>query len=183
MTDRRGFPSIGGTTIPVPAGTPEDSRAAQAPGQGPHRSSPALAGRRIRPAGAHEGWDGGAVRGLSPPANIRHPAGVPPNQGRFLAEQEHQRQTALVVTSRSELDLAARDLEVGKATLGLAQRRLEAAGATRRGAEVKRSYATLTAPIAGVVGSVSTQEGETVERAHLCHDHRPETAAGRRLRG
>ncbi len=82
-----------------------------------------------------------------------------------LAEQEHIRQTALVaqnITSRSELDLAARDLEVGQATLGLAQRRVEAARAILREAEVKRSYATLTAPIAGVVGSVSTQEGETV---------------------
>ena len=81
------------------------------------------------------------------------------------AEQEHQRQSALVaqqITSRSELDAAARDLEVGKATLGLAQRRLEAARATLREAEVKRSYATLTAPITGVIGSVSTQEGETV---------------------
>jgi len=81
------------------------------------------------------------------------------------AEQEHQRQSALVaqqITSRSELDAAARDLEVGKATLGLAQRRLEAARATLCEAEVKRSYATLTAPITGVIGSVSTQEGETV---------------------
>jgi HlyD family secretion protein len=82
-----------------------------------------------------------------------------------LAEQEHHRQTALVtqnITSRSELDAAARDLEVGKATLGLTERRLDAARATLREAEVKRSYATLTAPIAGVIGSVSTQEGETV---------------------
>jgi HlyD family secretion protein len=82
-----------------------------------------------------------------------------------LAEQEHHRQSALVaqnITSQSELDAAARDLDVGKATLGLAQRRLEAARATLREAEVKRSYASLTAPIAGVIGSVSTQEGETV---------------------
>jgi hypothetical protein len=55
------------------------------PDQGPKttvfpRPGGGMEGRRIRPAGAHEGWDGcrarGVVTGLSPPANVRHPAGV-----------------------------------------------------------------------------------------------------------
>lgn len=39
---------------------------------------------------------------------------------------------------------------------------IERARAALRNAEVQLSYATITAPISGVVGSVSTQEGETV---------------------
>jgi hypothetical protein len=47
------------------------------PDQEPTPHTPAPEGRRIRPAGAHEGmgWVPGSG-GLSPPAHVRHPAGV-----------------------------------------------------------------------------------------------------------
>jgi RND family efflux transporter MFP subunit len=44
----------------------------------------------------------------------------------------------------------------------LAQRQVEAAKAALQEAEARLSYATILAPISGVIGSVSTQEGETV---------------------
>jgi hypothetical protein len=44
------------------------------PDQGPHHHFAALEGRRIRPAGAHEGWDGCRVRGCHP----RLMSGTPP---------------------------------------------------------------------------------------------------------
>jgi hypothetical protein len=68
-------------TTPVLAGTPEDSRAAQAPGPPATPTQPfshAPEGRRIRPAGAHEGWDGCRVRGLTPQATCGTPSGCVP---------------------------------------------------------------------------------------------------------
>jgi RND family efflux transporter MFP subunit len=82
-----------------------------------------------------------------------------------LAELELQRQQQLIAqdfTSQQAVDNAVRDREVAAASLLLAERQRDAAIAAQREAEVKLSYATIVAPIAGVVGSVSTQEGETV---------------------
>jgi hypothetical protein len=66
-----------GELATVPAGTSEDSRAAQAPGPQPNTPIPApRRGSRFAPPGLMKmGWVP-RVRGLSPPANVRHPAGV-----------------------------------------------------------------------------------------------------------
>jgi len=82
-----------------------------------------------------------------------------------LANLEYKRQKNLMkedFTSRQALDKAVKEKESAEAGPNLAQKELEVARAARKEAEVKLSYATITAPIAGVIGSVSTQEGETV---------------------
>jgi RND family efflux transporter MFP subunit len=82
-----------------------------------------------------------------------------------LAEQEFDRQSELLaaqVAAQQELDQAAMEHEGARATALLARRQLESQQARLREAEVRLSYATIRAPIAGVVGSISTQEGETV---------------------
>ncbi len=100
-----------------------------------------------------------------------------------LAQKEIARQNNLIrqdFTTRQALDQAQERLSVAKARLAAAEKALELArtrliedqkqaqaevaraGAALANAEVKRSYATLTAPISGVVASVSTQAGETV---------------------
>jgi RND family efflux transporter MFP subunit len=82
-----------------------------------------------------------------------------------LAGLEYGRQQNLIkkdFTSRQALDKAVKEKESAEAGLNLAQKELEAARAALKEAEVKLSYATITAPITGVIGSVSTQEGETV---------------------
>jgi RND family efflux transporter MFP subunit len=66
------------------------------------------------------------------------------------------------VTSQQEKDQAAKEREVAQAAVLLAQKQLESQRAAVREAEVRLSYATIQAPIAGVIGSISTQEGETV---------------------
>ncbi len=57
--------------------------------------------------------------------------------------------------SQNQLDLAEKSFEVNKA-------QLEQAKANREFARVQLDYTKITAPIAGIVASVSTQEGETV---------------------
>jgi RND family efflux transporter MFP subunit len=82
-----------------------------------------------------------------------------------LAELDFERQSELLeaqVTSQQEKDQAAKEREVAQAAVLLAQRQLESQRAAVREAEVRLSYATIQAPIAGVIGSISTQEGETV---------------------
>jgi RND family efflux transporter MFP subunit len=82
-----------------------------------------------------------------------------------LAKIELQRAQALRAgsfTSEHELDAAATAVEVAAAALGLNERQLEAARASRQEAEARLAYATITAPLGGTIGSVSTQEGETV---------------------
>ncbi len=82
-----------------------------------------------------------------------------------LAKLEYERQKNLIkkdFTSRQALDKAVKEKESAGAGLNLAQWELKAARAALKEAEVKLSYATITAPISGVIGSVSTQEGETV---------------------
>lgn len=57
--------------------------------------------------------------------------------------------------SRQQLDAAESALEVARAQVRLADSNLESA-------RIQLSYTRITAPIAGVVASVATQEGETV---------------------
>ena len=96
---------------------------------------------------------------------------------------EYERQAALFkenLTSQQNLDLAREELLVAEAeyeaslkTLELTRNKLEedlkklkaeveSAKAALKIAEVELSYATLRAPISGIIASVSTQEGETV---------------------
>ena len=82
-----------------------------------------------------------------------------------LADLEYQRQQNLIkedFTSQQAVDKALKEKESAKAGLQLANRQLDAARAALKEARVKLSYATITAPIAGVIASVSTQQGETV---------------------
>ncbi|MBI4501016.1 MAG: efflux RND transporter periplasmic adaptor subunit [Gemmatimonadetes bacterium] len=82
-----------------------------------------------------------------------------------LAELDFERQSELLeaqVASQQQKDQAAKEREVAQAAVLLAQKQLESQRAAVREAEVRLSYATIRAPIAGVVGSISTQEGETV---------------------
>lgn len=82
-----------------------------------------------------------------------------------LAELELERARSLrtdQIGSQQELDSAAMTFAVAQATFRLTQRQVEAATAARQESEARLSYATITAPISGVIGSVSTQEGETV---------------------
>ncbi len=82
-----------------------------------------------------------------------------------LAVLELKRQQNLIekgFTSREALDRAVKEKESAEAGLNLAKKQLEAARAALKVAQVKLSYATIRAPISGVIASVSTQEGETV---------------------
>jgi macrolide-specific efflux system membrane fusion protein len=82
-----------------------------------------------------------------------------------LAGLKYERQAHLVlkgVTSRQAVDEVLKEKESAAAGLNLVKEQLYAAGAALKVAEVKLSYATITAPISGVIASVSTQQGETV---------------------
>jgi len=82
-----------------------------------------------------------------------------------LAEIQYQRQTKLIVdsfTSQEAVDNAAKELEINQAGINLVRRQVESAKATLKESEANLGYSTITAPISGVIASVSTQEGETV---------------------
>lgn len=100
-----------------------------------------------------------------------------------LAEKDVDRASKLVekrIISEEDYDEFTERFEVAKAQVALSRKTLELSKikyqedlrqavadvarvkSTLINAEVQRSYATLTAPISGVIGSVSTQEGETV---------------------
>jgi ABC-type antimicrobial peptide transport system permease subunit len=82
-----------------------------------------------------------------------------------LAQVQLQRHKQLIVsraTSQDALDIAAKELTVNQAALRLAQRQVESARAAVNESRANLAYATLTAPISGIIASVSTQEGETV---------------------
>ena len=82
-----------------------------------------------------------------------------------LAETQYQRQTKLIVdsfTSQEAVDNAAKELSVNQAGLNLAGRQVDSARAALKESEANLGYATITAPISGVIASVSTQDGETV---------------------
>lgn len=82
-----------------------------------------------------------------------------------LAQVQLQRHKELIVSravSQDALDIAAKEFAVNQAGLRLAQRQVESAKAALKESVASLAYATLTAPISGVIASVSTQEGETV---------------------
>jgi len=82
-----------------------------------------------------------------------------------LADLDWQRQQNLIkkdFTSQQAVDKALKEKESALAGLNLVEKQLDAARAALKEAQVKLSYATITAPISGVIASVSTQQGETV---------------------
>jgi RND family efflux transporter MFP subunit len=82
-----------------------------------------------------------------------------------LAEVQYQRQKKLIAdsfTSQDAVDTAAKEFNINQAGLRLAQRQVESARASLKESQANLAYATLTAPISGVIASVATQEGETV---------------------
>ncbi len=82
-----------------------------------------------------------------------------------LAGLDYQRQQNLNrddFTSRQAVDKALKEKESAAAGLNLATKELDAARAALQESRVKLSYATITAPISGVIASVATQQGETV---------------------
>lgn len=84
----------------------------------------------------------------------------------FTTKQARDRAQERLSVARAQLAAADKTLELARTRLiedqKLAKAEVARAKAALANAEVKRSYATLTAPISGVVASVSTQEGETV---------------------
>jgi macrolide-specific efflux system membrane fusion protein len=80
-------------------------------------------------------------------------------QARDLAKEKFLVSEAQLVSARKTLDLVKTQFAEN---LRQARTDIEGAEAALANAGVQLSYATLTAPIGGVVGSVSTQEGETV---------------------
>jgi len=82
-----------------------------------------------------------------------------------LADLECERQQNLLLedfASQQAVDRAVNERDRAHAGLTLAEKQIDAARAALEEARVTLSYATITAPIAGVIGSVSTQQGETV---------------------
>jgi RND family efflux transporter MFP subunit len=82
-----------------------------------------------------------------------------------LSEATYQRQLSLLKisgTSQQLVEEALRESQSSAAGVQIAIRERELAEAQVREARVNLSYATITAPISGVIGSVTTQEGETV---------------------
>lgn len=82
-----------------------------------------------------------------------------------LAGLEYQRQQNLNkdnFTSQQSVDKALKEKESAAAGYNLTEKQLDASRAALQETQVKLSYATITAPISGVIASVSTQQGETV---------------------
>lgn len=77
---------------------------------------------------------------------------------------EQASEELLVAMKESEVSLKMLELTKSKFSedLKLLKTEVESARATLKIAEVELSYATLRAPISGIIASVSTQEGETV---------------------
>jgi macrolide-specific efflux system membrane fusion protein len=85
---------------------------------------------------------------------------------RVTTEAEAQAARERNAVAQSERDAAHRTLELERTTAVEQRRQGEAEVARARaaldGAQVNRSFATIRAPISGIVASVATQEGETV---------------------
>ena len=82
-----------------------------------------------------------------------------------LSEATYQRQLSLLKisgTSQQLVEEALREAQSAAAGVQISIRERELAEAQLRETRVNLSYATITAPISGVIGSVTTQEGETV---------------------
>ena len=125
-----------------------------------------------------------AVQNLGPKEIEKAEADVARWQATVTAtKKELARQNDLLkqeVTSQRDWDRAREQLSVAQAQLASTRKALELAKtryaedtrqaraeverakAAQTNVQVQRSYATITAPISGVIASVSTQEGETV---------------------
>ena len=84
----------------------------------------------------------------------------------FTSQQARDRAQEQLSVSEAKLDSARKALDLVKTgyeeDLKQATADVERAKAALANDKVQLSYATITAPIAGVIGQVSTQEGETV---------------------
>lgn len=84
----------------------------------------------------------------------------------LTSKQNVDQEKEELLVSREELEASTKSLELAKKKLAQDIQQMEAeverAKAALRVAEVELSYATLRAPISGIIASVSTQEGETV---------------------
>jgi len=82
-----------------------------------------------------------------------------------LSEAVYQRKQRLMTTlahNQQLVDEALREHEGALVGIQIAKMELELAQAQLREAQVTLSYATIRAPISGIVASVTTQQGETV---------------------
>ncbi len=73
-----------------------------------------------------------------------------------------QRMMTTGATSQQLVDEGLREYQSARAGVEIARRERELAEAQLRESQVALSYARITAPISGVIASVTTQEGETV---------------------
>jgi len=84
----------------------------------------------------------------------------------FISQQERDRAEEQLLVAQAQLVAAQKALEVVKTNSEEDQKKAAAEVARAKAAvvsaETRLAYATITAPISGVIGSVSTQEGETV---------------------
>ena len=76
--------------------------------------------------------------------------------------QRKQKLTATFAHNQQLVDEALRELEGAQVGIQIAKMEHELAQAQLRESQVTLSYATILAPISGVVASVTTQQGETV---------------------
>lgn len=87
-------------------------------------------------------------------------------QQEFISQQERDQAQEKLLVAQAQLETAHRALEVVNTNYEEEQKKATAevtrARAARVTAETRLAYATINAPISGVIGSVSTQEGETV---------------------
>lgn len=84
----------------------------------------------------------------------------------FISQQERDRAQEQLLVGQAQLQTAHKALEVVNTNFEEEQKKAAAevarAKAALVSAQTRLAYATITAPISGVIGSVSTQEGETV---------------------
>ncbi|HLF93745.1 MAG TPA: efflux RND transporter periplasmic adaptor subunit, partial [Planctomycetota bacterium] len=84
----------------------------------------------------------------------------------FSSQQARDQANERLLVAQAQLEASRKALDLVRTQyreeLKQAQAELERARAAVTGAETQLSYAVLQAPISGVIGSVSTQEGETV---------------------
>lgn len=84
----------------------------------------------------------------------------------FTSQQARDRAQERLLVAKAQLASACKTLELAKTRYAEDSKQagadVERAKAVLEHAKVQLSYATITSPISGVIGSVSTQEGETV---------------------
>jgi len=84
----------------------------------------------------------------------------------FISQQDRDRAEEQLLVGQAQLQTARKALEVVKTNYEEEQKKAAAEVARAKAAvvsaETRLAYAVITAPISGVIGSVSTQEGETV---------------------